>query len=525
MLPKSLDEFYDRVLLEIDADLKDQALTALKWLAFSVRPVKASELAEVLAVHTEREDFFDPEDRLMDCSGISQILPAGLISTVVHLEISNEFPSDEVSPDGISSNSVPTGAHHSLVQLAHFSVKEYLTADRIMAGPASSYHLDERESHVAIASACLAYILYSSHLAGDVFDHDFELSDYLYTHSKLRLELPLLEFAAHCWPRHVELLGQHSTDLLDQLIINFFKCGGQAFQLWQFMVCSPYALGYKTCPLLDSIDFGETPGGLVSNSTRLSLCHYTPLAIPLWLGLPRVSRLLLELEKYPFPVSSSGKYAQSPGCLFGNTEYLLAKAAANGDIECLQILVDYGADVNSGKTLATSKFSTALEAAVYGKRYETAQFLIRSGANVNLVSQDIQCHTTTPLHRAIHAQDERMIQILLSEGADMSMVDENEHVIFTAMEQGLDMVVQVLNAGASEASVLFAADWHKRQYFNMKKNWPHELYGTNLIFDFQIATLVDRLVVLRRAIAHVHGEEAGERIVVGTNSNLRPWKC
>lgn len=52
-LPKTLDETYERILQDLESrgQLQD-AITALRWLCFSLRPLRLSEMVEVLAVQT-----------------------------------------------------------------------------------------------------------------------------------------------------------------------------------------------------------------------------------------------------------------------------------------------------------------------------------------------------------------------------------------------------------------------------------------------------------------------------------------
>ena len=46
----TLDETYERILLGIDREKREHAIRLLQCLAFSRRPLRAKELAEVLAV-------------------------------------------------------------------------------------------------------------------------------------------------------------------------------------------------------------------------------------------------------------------------------------------------------------------------------------------------------------------------------------------------------------------------------------------------------------------------------------------
>jgi hypothetical protein len=78
-LPKGLYETYDRILLKGDEKDHIDTKTFLRWLCFSVRPMKLSEIAETVAVYFDAEigPHFSPSHRyynkkhvLKKCSGL-----------------------------------------------------------------------------------------------------------------------------------------------------------------------------------------------------------------------------------------------------------------------------------------------------------------------------------------------------------------------------------------------------------------------------------------------------------------------
>jgi hypothetical protein len=96
-LPKGLDESYDRIINQIDERRHDDARKLLQWLAFSVRPLKLAELAEVVAVDFNSRDlpwfdcnrrYYDARDVVRVCSGFISIVE-GIESTVGHDAQSN----------------------------------------------------------------------------------------------------------------------------------------------------------------------------------------------------------------------------------------------------------------------------------------------------------------------------------------------------------------------------------------------------------------------------------------------------
>src|ERR1700733_13656747 len=49
-LPHDLDKVYDRIISGIDKKYREDALKILQWLSFSVRPLKLTEVAQVVGV-------------------------------------------------------------------------------------------------------------------------------------------------------------------------------------------------------------------------------------------------------------------------------------------------------------------------------------------------------------------------------------------------------------------------------------------------------------------------------------------
>ena len=71
-LPKTLDETYDRILLQIPEDYHQDAQIVFNLLAFSPRPISLGEAAEAVAIDLEQKSF-DPRNRLEDPCSILKI--------------------------------------------------------------------------------------------------------------------------------------------------------------------------------------------------------------------------------------------------------------------------------------------------------------------------------------------------------------------------------------------------------------------------------------------------------------------
>jgi len=103
-LPATLDETYERMLMQIAEGDRSDALTVLRWLAFEHRAHRSltlNEIAEACIVDPSGDGVVEVDDR----GGTEDILKilAGLVI-----------------------------AEDTRVRLAHFSVKEYLVSERIL---------------------------------------------------------------------------------------------------------------------------------------------------------------------------------------------------------------------------------------------------------------------------------------------------------------------------------------------------------------------------------------------------------
>ena len=121
-LPESLDETYERVLKEIKKPNREHACRVLQCLVVAIRPLRVEELAEVLAVDFDDEEGMpklNPHWRWDD----QEQAPLSSCSSLIVI----------VESDG-----------SRIVQFSHFSVKEFLTSDRLASlnGDVSHYHID-----------------------------------------------------------------------------------------------------------------------------------------------------------------------------------------------------------------------------------------------------------------------------------------------------------------------------------------------------------------------------------------------
>jgi hypothetical protein len=149
-LPASLDETYERMLRDILKANPDQAYRLLQCLTVATRPLRVDELAEILA---------------LDFDGAKDGIPAlnkdwrwdderqGVLATCSSLIVV------------VDGGTTTMGRKRRVVQFAHFSVKEFLTSDRLadIKADISCFHIRLEPAHTVIAQACLAILLQSDH--------------------------------------------------------------------------------------------------------------------------------------------------------------------------------------------------------------------------------------------------------------------------------------------------------------------------------------------------------------------------
>ncbi|KAF2681949.1 hypothetical protein K458DRAFT_75668 [Lentithecium fluviatile CBS 122367] len=104
-LPPTLDKTYDRILSAISKPDSQYAVSILRWLTFSARPLLVDELAEIVVINLEDEAKFDREEVLEDPLDVLNICSSLVTMTT-----------DEKDRE--------TGSARQIVALAHYSVKE-----------------------------------------------------------------------------------------------------------------------------------------------------------------------------------------------------------------------------------------------------------------------------------------------------------------------------------------------------------------------------------------------------------------
>jgi hypothetical protein len=168
-IPATMNEIYDRILEKIQSDQPMLAMVnrTLNWLIFSVRPMTLEEVIDALAV-----DFHESPLRFNRANLL--MVPSDLLDACAGLISRN-------TKDGVT-----------ILQLAHASVKEYLT-DAKRSSNALQAEISNYAGHYMIARTCIAYLC--------------SFNDYNILKSS-----PLAQYAARNWHYHVNRYNLGPSD-------------------------------------------------------------------------------------------------------------------------------------------------------------------------------------------------------------------------------------------------------------------------------------------------------------------------
>jgi Ankyrin repeats (3 copies)/Ankyrin repeats (many copies) len=406
-LPESLDETYERILREIRKPNQGHARRLLQCLVVAVRPLRVEELAEVLAL-----DF--------NAEGMPKL----------NLSWRWEDQGEAVTSACSSLVTIVKDGDSRVVQFSHFSVKEFLMADRL-AEPirdVTRYHIRPEAAHTILAQACLGVLL--------------RLDDHVNLDSIKGF--PLARYAAQYWPTHapVENVSSSIKDGMECL----FDAEKRHFSTWLWIYNDDEK--YRS----------------------MSTAHpEKPEAVPLYYAARLGFRDLAEhlIAKHPEHVNSRGGYEATPmraAASAGHTNILsvltehgadvngrgeggntpLHRASVYAKLEAGRFLLDHGADINArGGFDATALISAAIEGHV-----EFARMLLERGAMI-----DIRGHNGwTALQCAVARREIQVARLLLEHGADVNARDESgETPSQRGLRSGYRAIVELLSEHGAES--------------------------------------------------------------------------
>jgi ankyrin repeat protein len=396
-LPATLDETYDRLLIEILDEHRHIAVSALTWLTVSERPLTLAELAEACVIDGSKNPAFDPAERLLTSNIILNIL-SSLVST--------------------------QGENDSEVRLAHFSVKEYLTSDRIARGPAAAFRITGEDGNDLILQNCIHYMHCLAVHGSEVRvnsrgstaspQNPSTYEDYDPGSSTSEPEIPqnspLFSYASHYWMKHLEYF-EDNLSLVARKIVVSFLLSPKAVSLWM-----------KQHPFFD--------------------CPSAPaLYIAAYFGL---SSTVEDLLRTGIDVNE-----QSSGTKYGSALHV---ACERGHAKFVSKLLAAHADVN----LRGGSFGNALRAATYVGNEGIIQELLLAGAKVDATGEsDLAVLNTRSCNR-----NPGVIILLLSHGASIKRDRElGGPILHWAATAGHVTLVEAILANLSDPQLADDYKW------------------------------------------------------------------
>ena len=445
-LPETLDESYERTLLDIDKDNWAHAHRLFQCIVVARRPLRVEELAEFLAFKSGEggsltfEEEWRPEDPrdtvLSTCSSLITV----------------------VDVDG-----------SAVMQFSHLSVKEYLTSTRIAKGPVSHYSIPLEPAHLFVTQACLSFLLQLDQLV-----------------TKERIEAsPLARYAGQYWADHAEFgnVSSRTEDMIKML----FDPKSHHFANWVWIYdtisdnspVSAAELRSEWTPLHYAAQHGfhrvaewlvttcaqdvnvthdsRAPLNIASIKGRLMvvqvlLAHHAdidincsdgnwaPLHLSSWYGHPTIVRALLERGA---DVNLKSREGWTP---------LLCLSVKGGNLEIAKMLLEHGADPNIRCKDGMDSLYRALKKGPAGR----AQLLLKYGADPNARDVDGQ----TLLHVSSREGDREVTRELIELDVEINSRDNlGRTPLQVALENRSEGVVRLLlEHGAESTSPLCGAE-------------------------------------------------------------------
>jgi hypothetical protein len=354
----------------------------MQCLVAAVRPLQVKELAEVLAFDFDAEGipklnqnwrWEDQEEAVMSaCSSLVTIVK-----------------------DGDSP----------IVQFSHFSVKEFLTADRL-AEPirdVSRYHIELEAAHTILAHACLGVLL----RLDDHVDRD-NIKD-----------SPLAPYAAEYWPRHARF-GYVSARIRDGMECIFDE-EKPHFATWLWIYDENNVERMSTVR-------PEKPEVVpLYHAARLG---FHDLAAHLIAERPEHVNARNYEQDTAMHRAAGGGYADILSLLLehdadvdirdGIGATSLHWASALGRVSAGKCLLDHGADINARDMDDWTPLFVCM-GATYEEHVEFVQMILERGAVVD--ARDYRGKTS--LHIAAERGKIRVARLLLKHGADVNARDKS----------------------------------------------------------------------------------------------------
>jgi len=347
-LPITLNDTYERMLQGIPKEKFEHASRLFQCMVAAFRPLRVEELAELFAIE------FGPNN--------APNLVAGWRPDKSEEAVFSTCSTFITIIDGDDKGS-------KIVQFSHFSVKEYLTSDRLQTssiGSISHYYIPLEPAHAILARACVTVLLQLDEKEDE--EHFWAF--------------PLASYATTNWVRHTQFedVASRIQDSLTYLFNPQMPLFRSPILLRSF-IASPSC--YPVCFSDNELD--EVP----------------PLSAAAYVGFSALARHLITMHEADVNAKCA-KHGLSP----------LHVASIEGQVDSSRILLEHGANVNA----QGDEGSTPLHDAFLSAHLRVAQLLLEHKAILDV--QDM--YNDTPLHLMSSYGHLESVRLLLDHGADVA---------------------------------------------------------------------------------------------------------
>jgi hypothetical protein len=370
-LPITLDDTYERILQGIPKEKFQHARRLFQCIVAAIRPLRVEELAEIFAIE------FDANEATNLVDGWRP-----------------ENPEEAVHSACSSLIAIIDDEGSKVVQFSHFSVKEFLTSDRLQTsdiGHLSDYYIPLEPAHTILARACIAVLLQLDEKVDRERVATFPLVEYACKHwvdhakfenvqSQIQDDLKYLfdpnrsHFRACFWVHYPGLDYTYDFTAKHPPPLPATHLYYAAF--YGFSEVAKWLIATRAEDVNAKCHDDRTPLHVASQEGHVDAVHllldhgahvnsqdcdkWIPLHFASWGGKPKVVQLLLEHEATVNARSAAGNYP-------------ILLASGSGQLEVVRLLLSHGADGHIRE-------GTPFQAATAAGHHDIAQLLLEHGA-------------------------------------------------------------------------------------------------------------------------------------------------
>jgi len=348
-MPTTLDDTYERMLEGIPKEKFEHASRLFQCMVAAFRPLRVEELAELFAIEFGADNM--------------PSLVAGWRP---------ENPEEALLSTCSSFITIIDDRDSKIVQFSHFSVKEFLTSDRLQMSNGwniRQYYVPLEPAHAILVRACVTVLL-------QVDKNQDE---------KQFGAVPLGSYAMEHWGKHAQF--EDVASRIEDSLAYLFNPKMPYFKPRILVRCF---MGMPdTVHTCEPAFFSDEPDKL------------TPLFLAAYCGFSGLAKHLIITHALDVNAECADRFAPLHG------------AAFNGQLGSARILLDHGAHVNAE---GYNDWTPLHYASNYG-HLKFSQLVLERGANLNARTSD----QDTPLYSASEKGFLQVVRLLLDHGADVNV--------------------------------------------------------------------------------------------------------